>query len=183
MKSTSIPTQVDFDALTQKPSKFSIHALKTSHVRPRHKTHVSSDLYTQIIEIPILQTETKSISALRWNQVIFDSPQWNQVNLNPLDKKTCQSIPIFKPCHFRPPNNNHDNFDHAHKNQCTLDSMTEINFDPHSNMLSISMPQHQTDIFSIQAIKSSTFDGFRPAYKDQLNFYHPHKNKVNQSPQ
>ena len=154
MKSTSIPTQVDFDALTQKPSKFrSTHSKQVMFDRDTKTNSVptstlqsyiirkyrSSKLkpiqfqpYVEIKSSSIPHNEIKLISTTYTRKQVNRSPYLTQVIFGPQTKKTSEfRSRTQKPRYFR--------FHHGN----------QVNFDPHSNMLSISMPQHQTEIFSI----------------------------------
>ena len=54
---------------------------KTKYFSTPAQNQVSSDPYTEIKPISTTHT-TKSISFLRWNQVKFHPPDWDQVNFN-----------------------------------------------------------------------------------------------------
>ena len=171
-----------------KTELISIHTLKTSHFRPPRKNQVNSDPYTEIKSISTTHTTTKSISSLHWNQVKF-IPHNEIKSISTIHIKTKSiSMLIIKPSDLRPAHKNHVNVDHPHKSQ--------VNFDPNTDVKSISMPPDtKTKLISIQTQSQAIFDPHTkpsqylslhwnqgnsdPLHWNQVYFDHPHNSQVN----
>ena len=77
----------------KKPQLISIFTLKTRRFRPLHKNQINADP-SHSNEVILGNPHKDQINfILRWNQVEFDPPNWNQVNLETHTK--CKSISML----------------------------------------------------------------------------------------
>ena len=140
---------------------------------PRHQNQVDFDPHTKPESLSTPTLKPSQFRSLHWNQATFDPPRKpsqfrpkhkNQANFDPHAKTNFVSIPRINPSPFWPP----------HQNQGNCDPYTEGKSSsiPSNGIKSISTTHTKTKPTSMFTLKPSDFP---PAYKNQVNFGHPHK--------
>ena len=130
---------------------------------PRHQKQANFDAYTKTNNFSNPALKRIQFWSLHWNQVKFDIQH--------------------KPSQFRPKHENQVMFDpHTKTKLIPIPAKKTSHCDPHNEFKSSSMPRNEIKSISNTHTKTKSSSMLRlkprdlqPAYKNQVNFDHPHE--------